>query len=172
MRWIKLIFRILPYNGQCHKSFFFKMILLIIIEMHDSQSMYAICEMTSKKKCVKICTYQRPDHNIITVKHRFFAFCRVKIYATWIFREWTNIMHNICVSVYTYLLKKNGTLYFLNKIETVNHIDLIFLWIHICPCPHVSCKFGYDITTCGHGWIWISEKIRSMWSMVLILFEK
>ena len=45
----------------------------------------------------------------------------------------------------TYLFKKNGTLYFFNKIETVNHIDLIFSGIHIYPCPHVSCKFGYDI---------------------------
>ena len=45
----------------------------------------------------------------------------------------------------TYLFKKNGTLYFFYTIETINHIDLIFSGIHIFPCPHVSCKLGYNI---------------------------
>ena len=45
----------------------------------------------------------------------------------------------------TYLFKKNGTLYFFDTIETINHIDLIFSGIHIFPCPHVSCKLGYNI---------------------------
>ena len=41
--------------------------------------------------------------------------------------------------------KKNRTLYFSNKIKTIDHNDLIFSGIHIHPWPHVSCKFGYDI---------------------------
>ena len=50
---------------------------------------------------------------------------------------WFDILH-----IYTYLFKKNGTLYFSNKIKTIIHIDLTLSWIHIHPCPHISCKFG------------------------------
>ena len=45
----------------------------------------------------------------------------------------------------TYLFKKNGTLYFSNKIKIINHNDLILLGIHIHPWPHVSYKCGSDI---------------------------
>ena len=45
----------------------------------------------------------------------------------------------------TDLLKKNGTLYFSNKIKTIDHIDLILSGIHIHSMFHVSCKFGNDI---------------------------
>ena len=47
----------------------------------------------------------------------------------------------------TDILIKNETLYFSNKIETINHIDMILSWpfIFIHPWPHISCKFGNDI---------------------------
>ena len=45
----------------------------------------------------------------------------------------------------TDLFKKNGTLYFSNKIKTIDHIDLILSGNHIHLMRHVSCKFGYDI---------------------------
>ena len=53
--------------------------------------------------------------------------------------------------VHTYLFKKNGTLYFSNKIKTVNHIRLMLSGIHIHPWPHVFCKFGNDIQRNSHS---------------------
>ena len=51
----------------------------------------------------------------------------------------------VCLSECTDLLKKNGTLYFSNKIKTIDHIDLILSGIHIHSMLHVSCKFDNDI---------------------------
>ena len=31
--------------------------------------------------------------------HELFAFCRVQIFATWIFSDWTHIMHNIALEI-------------------------------------------------------------------------
>ena len=35
----------------------------------------------------------------IFLAHELFAFCRVKIFATWIFSDWTHIMHNIALEI-------------------------------------------------------------------------
>ena len=43
------------------------------------------------------------------------------------------------------MFRNNRTLYFSNKIITIDHIDLILLGIHIHLMLHVSCKFGNDI---------------------------
>ena len=44
----------------------------------------------------------------------------------------------------TYLFKKNGTLYFSNKIKTINQNDLNLSGIHFHSWPHVSYKSGND----------------------------
>ena len=59
--------------------------------------------------------------------------------------KWLLEWKEIHISYDTDLFKKNGTLYFSNKIETINHIDLILSWIYIHPWPHISCKFGNEI---------------------------
>ena len=49
------------------------------------------------------------------------------------------------IAITTYLFINNGTLDFLNKIKTIDHIGLILSGIHIHPMPPVSCKFGNNI---------------------------
>ena len=46
---------------------------------------------------------------------------------------------------YTDLFINNGTLDFVNKIKTIDHISLVLSRIHYHPMPQVSCKFGNDI---------------------------
>ena len=52
---------------------------------------------------------------------------------------------SISLNLNTDLFINNGTLYFANKIKTIDHIGLILSEIHIHPMLHVSCKFGNDI---------------------------
>ena len=105
---------------------------------------------------VWICRYTGHHHlchhclwlyqNQICVWHIYLGI-HANVMTAWL-EEKVNKYSNLIISkwfgdffIYTYLFKNNGTLYFSNKIKTVNHIDLILSGIHIHPWSRVSCKF-------------------------------